>query len=181
MTKWHQKASVQTALVTGFFAVVIAMGGGLFALYQENQKLSREVSEKVNDVISTFSENVNDALKKSASLDLSPNFDTFEKVLGTMSILNQEANIYDSTVNLAEIHRYVRKYGNEDSKIQLGALINAYADSHQAANDYLFNVLKNTPGAEATSEYAALLNNRSKARAALQTLIINLESDDFNI
>ncbi|MWV15215.1 hypothetical protein F3I16_04065 [Pseudomonas sp. L-22-4S-12] len=179
--KWYQKASVQTALVTGLCAIIISMGGWTFSLYQENKKLSREVSEKINDAIVKFSEDVGDALRKSASLDLSPHFDTYEGAMGTMRALNQEANIYDSTVNLVEIHRYLRMYGDEGSRARLGVLMNSYADSHQAANNYLLSLLESSPGAEAASEYAALLNDRSKARAALQAFIINLGSNDFNI
>ncbi|MFC4861217.1 hypothetical protein ACS8MQ_08765 [Pseudomonas sp. MAHUQ-62] len=179
--KWNQKASVQTALVTGFFLVAVSMGGGLFSLYQDNRKLSRDVSRGINEAIYMYSKSVNGALKESAPLDLSPNFSTFETVLDTMSSLNQEANIYDSTVNLTKIYRYVRRYGSEASKENLSVLINAYADSHQAANDYLLSALRGKPGAQAESEYAALLNARSKARAALQSFIINLGDDDFSI
>lgn len=181
MAKWHQKASVQTALVAGVFTVIIAMGQELLSLYQENQRLSRELSEKINNSIYTFSDNLNVALKKTAHLDLSPHLETFEGTMATMRALNQEASIYDSSVNLTGIYRHVREYGGETSIAQLGALINNYADSHQAANDYLLRVIKDTPSAKSASEYAALLNARSKARTALQTYIINLESNDFNI
>lgn len=55
MARWYNKASVQTAIVSGVFLLVLSLVGGLFSLYQQNVKLSIELDEKINGAIFNFS------------------------------------------------------------------------------------------------------------------------------
>jgi hypothetical protein len=120
-----------------------------------------------------FQKNVNASSKKMSAINLEPDFYSFDAVISAMRNLNSEAGIYDATVDLAEIHRYIRGYGTRITKNEFARRLNDYAASHQAVNDYLLNLLKGGPGPGSVSEYTRLLNLRSEARNSFQTFVIN--------
>lgn len=183
MTKWYQKASVQTAMVTGLFSLVLALGSGVFILYQENSALARQLDEKVNDAIVNFSRGLAKASGSTAAIDLAPDFSSRETAVHTLKNLNEEAATYDTEVNLVEIHRYIRKYGTAATNTGFGQYLNDYADAQAAANGYLLALINDPhpPGSEAGPAYAELLNARSRARTAFQAFIINLRTRDFDL
>lgn len=181
MTKWYQKASVQTALVTGAFLILVSLGSGLFSLFQESRKLTHEREEKMNGAIIDFSERARKTSSGSSAIDLSPDFQTFNATLDTMKKLNAEASAHDTSLNIDEMHRYIMNYGRDETKKEFFDLINSYAESHSAANNYLVTLLKSGPESGAVKKYIKLLNSRSQCRSELHNFIINLKSDDFTI
>jgi hypothetical protein len=46
MARWYNKASVQTAIVSGVFLLVLSLVGGLFGLYQQTLSFQLSLMKK---------------------------------------------------------------------------------------------------------------------------------------
>lgn len=130
MSKWYQKASVQTALVSGVFLIIVSLGSAVFSLYQENIKLTIELQEKIDSSILDYSKNSLKALKEISTIKLEPDFSSFESAEKALTALNEEEIIYSATVNLTAIHRYISRHGRDSTKERFKKVINNYSLAH---------------------------------------------------
>ncbi|WP_286758503.1 hypothetical protein [Ralstonia sp. RL] len=129
------------------------------------------------------------AEKEAASIDLRPKLMTAVETEETLQKMNKESVVYDTTINLPVLHRYIREYGKTKTKDELGKKINAYANKNKELTGYLGSLMGRFNGEERLNDVnyvneiyertVQLLNERSSARSDLLTFIANLKNSDF--
>lgn len=129
------------------------------------------------------------AKKEAASIDLRPNLMTSFETDETLQRVNKESVVYDTTINLPVLHRYVREYGKIKTKEELRKKINTYAKKYNALASYLGDLLGHFEGKERLNDLdyvneiykktVQLLNESSAARSELLSFIANLRNSDF--
>jgi hypothetical protein len=191
MAKWYQKASVQTAIVSGFILVIISLSGALFSLHKENLNLKNNIKSEIETGIDNFIKEVMKANLLTDEIDLKPNLMTLAETSETVSRINQESNIIANTVNIFKVHRLVMKYGLEDTKDKLGVFINANSLAHKEFLEYSLSLVSKHDRVkrldnvdyvnEVYKKYIDLINNRNLKRGDLDSYIMNLTLVDFGI
>lgn len=129
------------------------------------------------------------AKREAHEIDLRPTLMTSTETQDTLEKLNREAMIHETTVNLPILHRYIRIHGKPITRSTFAERMNAYADKHARLADYLMSLVGKFQGSESLSdidyvneiyrETVQKLNERSEARSALYTFVINLKRTDF--
>lgn len=191
MARWYEKASVQTALVSGIILILVSMGGGLLSLYKDNQRLIQGIQDEIDNTIIEFSDNALKASREAIHIELTPELMTSEEALNALKRVNQEAAVYETVVNLTKMHRLIKKYGKEETRERFVKVINEYANAHNQLNEFLQTLLDSYEREKRISDvekanqtygqYVNLLNSRTKKRTEIHTFVANLTSDDFDI
>lgn len=129
------------------------------------------------------------AKREADEIDLTPALMTSAETRGTLEKVSREAVIYDTTVNLPILHRYIRDNGKPVTRSALAERVNAYADKHARLTEYLGVLLGRFQGDERLNdvddvneiyrETVLRLNERAAARSALYTFIANLKRTDL--
>lgn len=191
MAKWHQKASVQTAIVTSLVAAVISLCSGMFYLYKENVQLKVNIQSEIESGVESFIKEVMRADMLANEVNLKPELMTEQETSETLNRINKEATIISNTVNLIKIHRLIKKYGKDETFTKFGALVNSSSSAHKSLLDFVISVSKKHDRLKRLddidyvnkiyNDYVVLINERNNQRGELHTFIVNLTLDDFKI
>lgn len=129
------------------------------------------------------------AKREADSIDLKPRLMTSAETQDTLEKVNREAVLFDTTVNIPVLYRYVRDYGKPATKATLVERMNAFSEKHARLTEYLGALVGKFKGYERLDdidyvneiyrETVSRLNERAAARSELYTFIANLRRTDF--
>ena len=129
------------------------------------------------------------AKRDADEIDLKPALMTSAETRATLEKVNRETLIYDTTVNLHILHRFIRDSGKPATRSALAERVNVYADKNARLVDYLSALVGRFQGDERLNnvddvndiyrEAVLRLNERAAARSELYTFIANLKHADF--
>lgn len=185
---WFKKASVQTAIVAGFFALLAAGITVGVTHYTKSCELRTQKFTEIEQSIAKVGDSINEANRESAKIDLTPALETETDTQQTLERINNEGMTFYSKVNLFAIHNLIRAYGKPTTQEHFGHLLNEASIAHTALAQhvaqhvgYLSAVRACEDGALAkiTNDYIRLLNNRNSKRSEFFSFLASLTRDDF--
>jgi hypothetical protein len=191
MAKWYQKASVQTALVSGVIVTILSLSGGIFSLYKENIKLKGNIQSEIESSIDSFIKEMMHAAILINEIDLKPELMTLQETSETLTRINKESSIKSNIINIFKIHRMVKKYGKKETDKKLGKLINTSSSSHKEFLEFVLTVSEKHNRFKRLDDvgyvndiyhkYVTLINKRNTKRDDLHTYIANLTVESFDL
>lgn len=154
-------------------------------------KLAKQSLPKVtpDEIVEERIREIQRAKREAYEIDLMPALMTSTETQDTLERVNREAIIYETTVNLPILHRYIRDHGKGITRSTFGEKMNAYAEKHTRLTEYLMSLVGRFHDNERLNdvdyvneiykETVQRLNERSEARSEFYTFIANLKRADF--